>query len=102
MQPAPQVRSCCRCGAVFPGDPARVRRICPACHKPGSKQFNPQLTFREKQVATLVSQGKLNKEVAAELHLTEGTVKQYLNHVFYKVGVSSRMALAIRWAARCE
>jgi DNA-binding NarL/FixJ family response regulator len=97
MQPALQVRSCCRCGAVFPGDPVKVRRVCPACHKPRDKQFNPRLSFREQQIAALVSQGKLNKEIAYQLHLTEGTVKQYLSHIFYKIGATNRIAVAVYW-----
>jgi DNA-binding NarL/FixJ family response regulator len=44
-----------------------------------------------------VSQAKLNKEIAHELHLTEGTVKEYLNRIFKKLEVSNRTALAV-WA----
>jgi len=46
-----------------------------------------------------VAQAKLNKEIAYELHLTEGTVKEYLNRIFRKVGVPNRTALAV-WAMR--
>jgi DNA-binding NarL/FixJ family response regulator len=59
--------------------------------------LNPQLTFREKQVVRLVAQGKLNKEIAHELHLTEGTIKEYLNRIFRKLGTTNRTELAI-WA----
>jgi DNA-binding NarL/FixJ family response regulator len=55
------------------------------------------LSFREKQIVDLVSQAKLNKEIAYELHLTEGTIKEYLNRVFRKLGVKNRTELAI-WA----
>jgi DNA-binding NarL/FixJ family response regulator len=41
----------------------------------------------------------LNKEIAFELHLTEGTIKEYLNRIFRKVEVKNRTDLAI-WAMR--
>lgn len=61
------------------------------------------LSFRERQVTALVCDAKLNKEIGFELHLTEGTVKEYLNRIFNKVfgssssGARNRTALAI-WA----
>lgn len=57
------------------------------------------LSMREKQVIALVSEAKPNKEIAHELNLTEGTIKEYLNRVFRKVGVKNRTELAI-WAIR--
>lgn len=56
-----------------------------------------QLSPREKQVIDLVSQGQLNKQIAAQLHLTEGTVKEYLNRIFRKMDVTNRTELAV-WA----
>jgi DNA-binding NarL/FixJ family response regulator len=48
-------------------------------------------------VVNLVSQAKINKEIAHELHLTEGTVKDYLNRIFRKLGASNRTEVAV-WA----
>ena len=45
----------------------------------------------------MICRAKLNKEIAYELHLTEGTVKEYLNRIFRKVGASNRTELAV-WA----
>ena len=45
----------------------------------------------------MVSKAKLNKEIAYELHLTEGTVKEYLNRIFQKLGTTNRTELAL-WA----
>ncbi len=61
------------------------------------RPLNPTLSLREKQVVDLICKGKLNKEIAYELHLTEGTVKEYLNRIFRKVGSSNRTELAV-WA----
>lgn len=92
------LRSCFRCGTTFRRE--NGERICPSCRIPNSpkkKHLNPNLSFREKQVIHLVSQAKLNKEIAYELHLTEGTIKEYLNRIFRKVGTSNRTELAV-WA----
>jgi len=63
----------------------------------GRKPLNPKLSLREKQVVGLVSQSKLNKEIAHELHLTEGTIKEYLHRIFRKLGTKNRTELAV-WA----
>jgi two-component system, NarL family, nitrate/nitrite response regulator NarL len=63
------------------------------------KPLNPQLSFREKQVANLVLQAKLNREIAFELHLTEGTIKEYLYRIFRKTGAANRTELAV-WAVK--
>jgi DNA-binding NarL/FixJ family response regulator len=44
------------------------------------------LTNREGQLVALLSQGMKNKEIAAQLMITEGTVKVYLSKLFHKVG----------------
>lgn len=51
------------------------------------------LTTRELQVVHLAAQGKTNKAIARELGLSEHTVKNYLFHVFDKLGVSNRIEL---------
>lgn len=55
-----------------------------------------ELSFREKQIIALVRLAKGNKEIAAELYLTEGTVKEYLHRIFRKLGVRNRTELALR------
>lgn len=90
------MRNCFRCGKEF--HPIDGSRICDACCKPKGQRktaLNPNLSFREKQVVHLVCKAKFNKEIAYELHLTYGTVKQYLNAIFRKLGVSNRTALAV-------
>jgi DNA-binding NarL/FixJ family response regulator len=48
------------------------------------------LTSRELQVMRLVAEGKGNRAIAAELTLTEGTVKGYVHTLFEKLGVTHR------------
>ena len=55
------------------------------------------LSPREKQVVALVVKGKWNKHIGEELHLTEGTIKEYIHRIFEKVGCTNRTELAI-WA----
>ena len=57
-----------------------------------------ELSVREQQVVNLIKQAKANKEIAYELQLTEGTIKEYLFTIFKKVGVKNRTELAL-WAA---
>jgi len=53
------------------------------------------LTKREGQLVSLLSQGLKNKEIAATLSISEGTVKVYLSRLFQKVGVKDRFELAL-------
>lgn len=53
------------------------------------------LTRREKEVARLIADGLSNKDVAARLALSEGTVKMHLHTIYSKLGVDNRTAVAI-------
>ena len=55
----------------------------------------PRLTRREQQVLAMVVDGLKNREIAAALRTTEGSVKVYLNRVFRKTGVKNRYELAV-------
>jgi DNA-binding NarL/FixJ family response regulator len=54
-----------------------------------------RLSPRERQLLRLVAQGLSNKQLAAELSISEGTVKVYLAKLFRKVGVHDRYELAM-------
>ena len=49
------------------------------------------LTLRECEVLEQVSIGKLNKEIAQELNITEGTVKQHLSKIYDKLNTKNRV-----------
>ncbi|WP_170332548.1 helix-turn-helix transcriptional regulator [Ruegeria arenilitoris] len=53
-----------------------------------------RLTRREKQVLKLVAKGQSNKIIAANLGITEHTVKLHMHNVAGKIGVSNRTAAA--------
>lgn len=50
----------------------------------------PELTERELEVLRLITQGKSNREIGADLFITEGTVKAHVNNILGKLGVSDR------------
>jgi DNA-binding NarL/FixJ family response regulator len=53
------------------------------------------LTRREGQLVSLLAQGLKNKDIAATLNISEGTVKVYLSKLFHKLGVRDRLELAL-------
>ncbi len=53
-----------------------------------------QLTRRERQIVELVASGKTNAEIASGLWVAPSTVKKHLEHIYAKVGVGRRAALA--------
>ncbi|MEH3076169.1 MAG: LuxR C-terminal-related transcriptional regulator [Quadrisphaera sp.] len=54
------------------------------------------LTPREAEVLALVALGRSNSDIAAELSISEPTVKSHLVHVFTKLDVTSRTAAVAR------
>ena len=53
------------------------------------------LTMREVEIAGKIAAGRSNKEVGVEFSICERTVKHHLTNIFKKVGVSSRLELAV-------
>ena len=49
------------------------------------------LTERERQVLELIVAGRLNKQIAAELHLSTETVRNHIRRLFRALGVNSRL-----------
>lgn len=53
------------------------------------------LTKMERKVAEMVAQGRTNLEIAADLQITERTVKAHLTSVYEKTKTGNRLALAL-------
>src|SRR5438876_381909 len=49
------------------------------------------LTAREQEIVALVAQGYKNKEIAGKLFIRDQTVKNHLQNIFHKLGVSGRL-----------
>ena len=71
------------CGDSVPG----IHRIPRGWHSP--------LTVRELQVMELIEKGMKNKDIAASLGISIGTVKIHLKHIFEKTGIRGRYGLAL-------
>jgi two-component system, NarL family, nitrate/nitrite response regulator NarL len=59
------------------------------------------LTHREQDVVRCLGEGLSNREVARRLGISEHTVKNYLFHIFDKLGVSSRVEVALYASGQC-
>lgn len=65
-----------------------------------SENTRAVLTDRERQIMRLVSEGLSNKQIGRRLNVADGTIKVHLHHVFQKLEISNRTALAalvIEW-----
>lgn len=52
------------------------------------------LTHREREIMHLVSEGLSNKAIARRLNLSQGTIKVHLHHIYRKLEINNRTALA--------
>jgi two-component system nitrate/nitrite response regulator NarL len=55
----------------------------------------PELTPREVEIISEIKTGRSNKEIALKLSISDETVKRHLSNIFGKLGVSSRLELAL-------
>jgi len=69
---------------------AEVRR---AAKQQGASAFEG-LTEQELRVLALVANGKTNREISQELHLGEGTARNYVSNILSKLGVVNRAEAA--------
>ena len=76
-------------------DPNLLRHLAMAGQRP---QIASHLTPREAEIAHFVSRGLRNKGIARELHLSEGTVKMHLHHIYEKLHLAGRTQLALSTA----
>lgn len=79
---------------VMQFDPAAAARLASAIGTP-PVQLDVPLTTREIDVLRLVAQGLTNREIARQLHLSEGTVKNYLSRVLERLGLRDRTQAAV-------
>lgn len=53
------------------------------------------LTSREIEIISAIKEGSSNREIASKLAISEETVKRHLSNIYAKLGVSSRLELAV-------
>jgi DNA-binding NarL/FixJ family response regulator len=55
------------------------------------------LSNREAEIMELIASGRSNGEIARELFLSEKTVKNHVNHIYAKIGISNRGTAIALW-----
>jgi DNA-binding CsgD family transcriptional regulator len=65
---------------------------------PQHQSVASQLTGRELQIVALVAEGRVNKQIASDLHISEWTVSTHLRRIFSKLGVDTRAAMVSKCA----
>jgi DNA-binding NarL/FixJ family response regulator len=59
-----------------------------------------RLTLRESEVTALLARGLQNKEIARTLFLSENTIRKYTETIYRKLGVNSRLEVALMYHKR--
>ena len=60
-----------------------------------AKQVRRALSPRETEVASLLAEGRSNKEIADRLDVSEPTVKKHIGHVLRKLALQDRLQVAL-------
>ncbi|MET9351228.1 response regulator transcription factor [Streptomyces termitum] len=71
--------------------PAVATRLVTAVRRPAGPA-DGTLSAREREILALVARGTSNREIAAELFISEATVKTHLTHIYGKLAVKDRAA----------
>jgi DNA-binding NarL/FixJ family response regulator len=80
-------------------DPQVARRLMSSLREGPGDGPTAELTSRELEVLRLVATGKPNKEIAAELTISERTARTHVSRILRKLRLSSRTQAAL-WAVR--
>lgn len=76
----------------------RIPRLLPPTSRQVARDAHGGLTAREREVAALIAEGRTNREIAAQLVLSERTVEKHVENVMQKLAFTSRAQVAV-WAA---
>src|SRR5512146_465746 len=82
--------------AITPATAARIMRHLSNLGTPTDEPAPDRLTARELDVLRLVTAGRHNKEIAAELGISENTAKYHLRNILEKLHAESRTEVAMR------
>jgi DNA-binding NarL/FixJ family response regulator len=65
--------------------------------EPVDQSETEPLSPREKEILALVAKGRANKEISTQLHITSGTVRIHLSHIYEKLHVRCRTEAAAKY-----
>lgn len=85
----------CMAGGMTIDDEVAAKVVPLMLQNRGQENINVELSNRELAITKLIGEGKTNSEIAGELFLSVGTVKNYLTHILTKTGFRDRTQLAI-------
>ena len=80
-------------------DPAVARQLTASLRRGPAARPKDLLTDREREILRMVAQGKANKEIAAELVISERTARTHVSNILSKLNLNSRTQAAL-WAVR--
>ncbi len=84
--------------AVYSGqsllDPMIVRKVLDRMKHMMQEPKGKSLTTQEKKILGLMAEGRTNKEIAAEVYLSEKTVRNYVSNILSKLNLSNRSQAA--------
>ncbi len=76
-------------------DPAVTRQVLDRLRRPTNVDPLKDLTEQERRILDLIAQSLTNRQIGAELHLAEKTVKNYVSNLLVKLGMSRRTEAAV-------
>ena len=79
--------------AIF--SPAIARRLMTFFARPAAPAL-PELTDREREILTLIAQGRSNQQIAEQLYLSLKTVRNHVSNIFGKLQVVDRAQAVLR------
>jgi len=83
----------------LPLDPAIARGLTMSLRADSADRPDAELTTRELEILRLLGAGKSNKEIAAELQISERTARTHVSNILGKLDLTSRTQAAL-WAVR--
>jgi len=81
-------------------DPAMTQRVFERLRTAAAGPADPvgELSEQEQRILGLIAEGKTNKEIAAEVYLSDKTIKHYVSNILSKLQVTRRSEAAAFWA----
>ena len=92
------IQTAARGGSLL--DPAMTQRVFERLRTAGNTGPDPlgQLSEQEQRILALIAEGKTNREIAAEVFLSDKTVKHYVSNILSKLQLTRRSEAAAFWA----